>query len=127
MDALKLEPAITKHTACIMPVHLGGSAADMDTILSVAGRHRLPVLEDACQAHFCEWRGKKVSTIGDLGCFAPSHFVVDPAGAVYLVGNAPCGFPITAGAFLTMIVPLAVFLLLQRAFVRGILAGSVKS
>ena len=70
IDARKIEAAITERTACIMPVHLGGSAADMDTILAVAAKHKLPVVEDACQAHLAEWRTKKVSTLGDLGCFS---------------------------------------------------------
>jgi perosamine synthetase len=70
IDARKIEAAITERTACIMPVHLGGSAADMDTILAVARKHKLPVVEDACQAHLAEWRTKKVSTLGDLGCYS---------------------------------------------------------
>src|SRR5206468_10681626 len=70
IDARLLESAITEHTACILPVHIGGSAADLDTILAVAAKHKLPVLEDACQAHLAEWRQRKVSTIGDLGCFS---------------------------------------------------------
>lgn len=70
IDARKVEAAITKRTRCIIPVHLGGSAADMDAILDVARRHQLFVIEDACQAHLAEWRGKKVSTLGDLGCFS---------------------------------------------------------
>jgi len=51
-------------------VHLGGNPADMDTILEVAKKHKLPVVEDACQAHLAEWRGKKVGSLGDLGCFS---------------------------------------------------------
>src|SRR5205807_5566600 len=47
MDATKIEAAITPRTACIMPVHLGGNAADLDTILAVAKKHSLPVIEDA--------------------------------------------------------------------------------
>ena len=54
----------------ILPVHLGGSSADMDKILDVAKKHKLAVLEDACQAHLAEWRERKVSTIGDLDCSA---------------------------------------------------------
>ena len=42
----------------------------MDTILAVAAKHKVPVVEDACQAHLAEWRNKKVSTLGDLGCFS---------------------------------------------------------
>jgi perosamine synthetase len=70
IDAHKIESRITRRTACIMPVHLGGAPADMDVILDVARRHKLPVIEDACQAHFAEWRGRRVSGLGDLGCFS---------------------------------------------------------
>lgn len=70
IDARKVEAAITKRTRCIIPVHLGGSPADMDTILDVAKRHNLFVIEDTCQAHLAEWRHKKVSTLGNLGCFS---------------------------------------------------------
>ncbi len=70
VDARLLESSITEHTACIMPVHLGGSAADMDAVLAVAARHKLPVVEDACQAALGEWKGKKLSSLGDLGCFS---------------------------------------------------------
>jgi dTDP-4-amino-4,6-dideoxygalactose transaminase len=70
IDARKIEAAITPRTVCTLPVHLGGSAADMDTILAVAKKHSLPVLEDACQSHLGEWRHRKLSTLGDLGCFS---------------------------------------------------------
>lgn len=70
IDARKIEAAVTERTRCILPVHVGGSPADMDTILEIGRKHRLPVLEDACQAHLAEWRGRKVSTLGTLGCFS---------------------------------------------------------
>jgi perosamine synthetase len=70
MDADKIEAAITERTRCILPVHLGGLPADMDKILAIARKQKLPVLEDACQAHLAEWRGRKVSTLGELGCFS---------------------------------------------------------
>jgi len=70
IDANKIEAAITPRTKAILPVHLGGSPADMDRILAVAKKHNLAVLEDACQAHLAEWRQLKVSTVGDLGCFS---------------------------------------------------------
>lgn len=70
IDATKIEAAITKRTRAILPVHLGGSVANMDAILAVAKKHNLPVLEDACQAHLAEWRGQKVGTLGALGCFS---------------------------------------------------------
>lgn len=70
LDARKIDAAITARTAVILPVHLGGSAADLDTILAVAGKHKLPVIEDACQAHLAEWHGHKVGTLGATGCFS---------------------------------------------------------
>jgi dTDP-4-amino-4,6-dideoxygalactose transaminase len=70
IDARKIEAAITERTRCILPVHLGGSPADLDAILEIGRKHNLPVLEDACQAHLAEWRSRKVSTLGALGCFS---------------------------------------------------------
>ena len=70
MDARKIEAAINNRTRCIIPVHLGGSACDMDAILPIARKHNLSLIEDACQAHLGEWRGKKVGTLGDTGCFS---------------------------------------------------------
>ena len=70
IDAAKIEAAITPRTAAIMPVHLGGSVADLDTILPVAAKRKIPVIEDACQSHFAEWRGKKASTLGTFGAFS---------------------------------------------------------
>lgn len=70
IDAKKIEAAITPRTAAIMPVHLGGNVADLDTILAVAGKHSVPVIEDACQAHLAEWKGRKAGTYGKVGCFS---------------------------------------------------------
>lgn len=70
IDARKLDGAVTSRTAAIMPVHMGGSVADLDTVLSVAAKRSVPVLEDACQAHLAEWKGQKVGTFGKLGCFS---------------------------------------------------------
>jgi len=70
IDARKVEQAITDRTRAIIPVHLGGSAADLDTILDVGRRRNVIVLEDACQAHLAEWRGRKVGTYGKAGCFS---------------------------------------------------------
>jgi dTDP-4-amino-4,6-dideoxygalactose transaminase len=70
MDATKLEAAITPRTACIMPVHLGGNACDLDAIRTIAQKHKLPVVEDACQAHFGEWKGKKLGSLSQCGCFS---------------------------------------------------------
>ncbi|HEY3132702.1 MAG TPA: DegT/DnrJ/EryC1/StrS family aminotransferase [Acidobacteriota bacterium] len=70
IDSGKIAAAITNRTRCILPVHFGGSASNMDEILKVAQKHKLPVVEDACQAHLAEWRHRKVGTLGDLGCFS---------------------------------------------------------
>lgn len=70
IDARKVEQAITEKTRVIMPVHLGGSAADLDSILEVARRRGVAVVEDACQAHLAEWRGRNVGTYGRTGCFS---------------------------------------------------------
>jgi dTDP-4-amino-4,6-dideoxygalactose transaminase len=70
IDARKIERAITSRTAAIVPVHMGGSAADLDTTLAVAKQRNVPVIEDACQAHLGEWRGKRLGTFGTTGCFS---------------------------------------------------------
>ncbi len=70
MDPRKVAAKITDRTATIIPVHMAGSAADLDGILAAAAPRKVPVLEDACQAHLGEWRGKKVGTVGAAGCFS---------------------------------------------------------
>lgn len=70
MDVTKVERAITERTAAIIPVHLGGAPVNMDTLMAIADKRKLPVIEDACQAHLGEWRGKKVGTLGATGCFS---------------------------------------------------------
>jgi perosamine synthetase len=70
IDADKIEAAITKDTKIIMPVHIGGSPVNVDKILSIANKFKIPLIEDACQAHLAEWRGKKVGTFGLAGAFS---------------------------------------------------------
>jgi len=70
IDATKIEEAITNKTKAILPVHLYGHPADMDQIMEIAKKYNLFVIEDACQAHGAEYKGKKVGSIGDLGCFS---------------------------------------------------------
>jgi dTDP-4-amino-4,6-dideoxygalactose transaminase len=65
-----IEEKITEKTKAIIPVHLHGLAADMDRIMPVAKKHKLYVVEDACQAHGAEYKGKKVGTYGDLAAFS---------------------------------------------------------
>ncbi len=70
IDPAKIEEKVTPHTKVIMPVHLYGQPADMDPILEVASRHGIPVLEDACQAHGAEYKGKRVGSIGIAACYS---------------------------------------------------------
>jgi perosamine synthetase len=70
IDASRIEAAVTDRTRVILPVHLGGSSADLDTILDVAVRRGVAVVEDACQSHLAEWRGRKVGSHGKTGCFS---------------------------------------------------------
>lgn len=70
MDPNQLESAITPKTKAIIPVHLFGQMADMDPIMEIARAHGIPVVEDACQAHGAEYKGRKAGTIGDAGCFS---------------------------------------------------------
>jgi len=70
INADLIEERITPNTRAILPVHIGGAAADMDKIMAIAKKHNLVVIEDACQAHMGEWRNRKLGTIGNLGCFS---------------------------------------------------------
>ena len=80
MDPAKIEERITERTKAVIPVHIGGNPADLDGILAVAKKHNLPVIEDACQAHFAEWRGKQVGSWGDAGCFSFQVTKILPSG-----------------------------------------------
>lgn len=70
MDANLIEKAITKKTVGIVPIHLSGKVCDMDKIMKIAKKHKLWVVEDACQALGANYKGKMAGTIGDIGCFS---------------------------------------------------------
>ena len=70
LDPAAFEAAITPRTRAVIPVHLGGQAADMDRILEIAARHDIAVIEDAAHAHGASYRGRGLGSLGDLGCFS---------------------------------------------------------
>jgi len=70
IDAQAIEAAITEKTKAIIPVHLYGQPADMDPILEIARRRGLAVIEDACQAHGAEYKGRRAGSLADIGCFS---------------------------------------------------------
>jgi dTDP-4-amino-4,6-dideoxygalactose transaminase len=70
MDASQVEKQITRRTKALLPVHLYGQAADMEPLLDVSRRHGIPIVEDVAQAHGATYRGRKVGTMGQTGCFS---------------------------------------------------------
>ncbi|QYY42552.1 DegT/DnrJ/EryC1/StrS family aminotransferase [Aneurinibacillus thermoaerophilus] len=70
LDVTKLEAAITSKTKAIIPVHIFGQPTDMDEIMEIANKYNLYVVEDACQAIGATYKGKKVGSIGNAGCFS---------------------------------------------------------
>lgn len=70
IDPSCIEAAITKQTRAIIPVHLYGRPANLDAIQEIAARHRLTLIEDACQAHGAKYRGKRVGGFGHAAAFS---------------------------------------------------------
>jgi len=70
IDPVRIEEAVNFRTRAIIPVHFGGQACDMDKIMTIARKHRLTVIEDACHAHGAEYKGQKLGSIGHAGCFS---------------------------------------------------------
>jgi dTDP-4-amino-4,6-dideoxygalactose transaminase len=70
LDPARLEAAVTPRTRAVVPVHLYGQTAEMAPVLDVARRRGLAVIEDACQAHGAEYRGRRAGALGEMGCFS---------------------------------------------------------
>ena len=70
IDPRKLEQRISRNTAAIMPVHLGGGAFNVDAIQAIAAKHGIPIVEDSCQSHLAEWKGRRTGSFGAAGCFS---------------------------------------------------------
>ena len=84
IDAGQIESVITEKARAIMPVHLMGKPADMDTINAIAKRHNLYVIEDAAEAHGALYKGKNVGTLGDMGAFSlyVAHIITSIEGGI---------------------------------------------
>lgn len=88
LDPKKIEEKITERTTAIIPVHIYGLPVDMDSVNSIAKKHNLKVIEDACQAWLAEYKGRKTGTLADLGCFSfqnSKHLPSGEGGAI--LGN----------------------------------------
>lgn len=93
MDEKLIEDAITEKTKVIVPVHYAGVACEMDTIIKIAKRHGLLVVEDAAQGVMSSYKGKALGTIGDFGCYSfheTKNYSMGEGGA--LVINNPAFF-----------------------------------
>ena len=87
IDEKKIEAAITDKTKVIVPVHYAGVACEMDTIMDIAHRHNLKVVEDAAQAICSTYKGRQLGTIGDFGCLSfheTKNFSMGEGGAIVI-------------------------------------------
>ena len=67
IDARKIEARITDRTRAVMPVHLGGNTYDVDAVSAIAKKHKIAVIEDSCQAHMAEWKGRRTGNVRNHG------------------------------------------------------------
>ncbi len=84
LDPAKFEAAITPKTRAVIPVHLLGLPADMDPISAIAKKHKLSIIEDSAETMFARYKGRKVGSLGDIGCFSTyiAHYIVTGAGGL---------------------------------------------
>jgi dTDP-4-amino-4,6-dideoxygalactose transaminase len=89
IDEKLIEQAITPRTKAIVPVHYAGVACEMDTIMAIADRHRLLVIEDAAQGVMARYKGRPLGSVGDLGCYSfhETKNIVSGEGGALLINN----------------------------------------
>ncbi len=92
LDPEKIEVKITKKTKAIMPVHLYGQSCDMTEIMSIAKKHKLIVIEDACQSHGSEWKNKKVGSFGTgtFSLYPTKNMTTGEGGMITTNSQAVC-------------------------------------
>jgi perosamine synthetase len=81
---------ISKRTRAIIPVHLFGLPCDMDPILKIASQYNLKVIEDSCETMFAKYKGRKVGSFGDMGCFSTyiAHYIVTGVGGLVTTNDS---------------------------------------
>lgn len=87
IDETLIEDAVTERTKAIVPVHYAGVGCEMDTIMEIAGRHDLFVIEDAAQGIMASYKGKSLGTFGEFGCFSfheTKNFSMGEGGAILI-------------------------------------------
>lgn len=87
IDEALIEPAITERTRAIAPVHYAGVGCEMDTIMKIAQKYKLAVVEDAAQGMMCTYKGKELGAIGDYGCYSfheTKNYSMGEGGALLL-------------------------------------------
>lgn len=87
IDETLIEDAVTENTRAIVPVHYAGVACEMDTIMDIARRHNLLVIEDAAQGVMAYYKGKALGTIGDFGCYSfheTKNYSMGEGGAILI-------------------------------------------
>lgn len=84
LDPAKFEAAITPKTRAVIPVHLLGLPADMDPISAIARKRGLSIIEDSAETMFAKYQGRKVGSLGDIGCFSTyiAHYIVTGVGGL---------------------------------------------
>lgn len=91
IDESKIEAAITEKTRAIVPVHYAGVACEMDTIMALAAKHQLFVIEDAAQGVMSRYKGRALGTIGHIGCFSfheTKNYTAGGEGGATLINDA---------------------------------------
>jgi dTDP-4-amino-4,6-dideoxygalactose transaminase len=84
LDATRLESKISPRTRAVIPVHPFGQPADMGPIRDIARRHDLKLIEDSCETLFARYQGRRVGSLGDIGCFSTymAHLLVTGVGGM---------------------------------------------
>ncbi|MEN8203002.1 MAG: DegT/DnrJ/EryC1/StrS family aminotransferase [Bacteroidota bacterium] len=89
LDPVEVEKAITPRTKAIIPVHFAGQACDMDAFMEIASKYDLRIIEDAAHGHAGEYKGEKLGSIGDVGCFSfqSSKNLTSGEGGIIVTNN----------------------------------------